>query len=111
MKVRDLGRAGRIVDAAVAAGATGVSGPSLFSGDQSGLYEAALKAAVTQAKAKAQALAEATGTSLGRVTAVVEGGGQTPIPLAGGTDAAPSVPIEPGTQEISATVSVTFATA
>ena len=108
VKVRDLGAAGRIVDAAVGAGATGVSGPSLFSGDQSGLYRDALKAAVAQARAKAQALAEAAGVSLGRVTAMVEGGGQTPVPLAR-TDAAPSVPIEPGTQEISATVSVTFA--
>jgi uncharacterized protein len=109
VRVRNLTGAGRIVDAAVAAGATGVSGPSLFGGDQSGLYREALKAAVAEAHAKAQALAEAAGVSLGRVTAIVEGGGATPVPFSGKADAAPSVPIMPGTQEISATVSVTFA--
>jgi uncharacterized protein YggE len=109
-KIRDLGIAGRVVDAAVSAGASGVGGPSLFRSDDAALYNAALKAAVTQARGKAEALAAAAGLSLGRVRTIVEGGGPVPMPL--GADKSSGVvgpPIEPGTTEVTASVSVTFA--
>lgn len=108
--VKDLARAGSVIDAAVAAGANGVYGPSLSRGDQASLYRQALRAAVENARASAQALASAAGLSLGRVTAIVEGGGAAqPLPYAAADKAmAESTPIEPGTQEVSATVSVTF---
>lgn len=108
--VKDLARAGSVIDAAVAAGANGVYGPSLSRGDQAALYRQALRAAVENARASAQALASAAGLSLGRVTAIVEGGGAPqPLPYAAADKAmAESTPIEPGTQEVSATVSVTF---
>lgn len=108
--VKDLARAGSVIDAAVAAGANGVYGPSLSRGDQASLYRQALRAAVENARASAQALASAAGLSLGRVTAIVEGGGAPqPLPYAAADKAmAESTPIEPGTQEVSATVSVTF---
>jgi uncharacterized protein YggE len=89
-----------------------VYGPSLSSGDQSDLYRKALQAAVGNARANAQALASASGLALGRVTAVVEGGGAPqPLPFAAADKAmeAGSTPIEPGTQQVTATVSVTFA--
>ena len=110
--VREISRAGAVIDAAVAAGANQVYGPNLTRGDQTGLYRDALKAAVGNARASAQALASASGLSLGRVTAIVEGGGAPqPLPFATADKAmeAGSTPIEPGTQEISASVSVTFA--
>jgi uncharacterized protein YggE len=110
--VTDIGRAGAVIDAAVAAGANQVYGPSLSRGDQTALYRQALKTAVDNARATAQALAAAAGLSLGRVTAIVEGGGgPQPLPFAGAAaDKAmeSSTPIEPGTQEVTATVSVTF---
>ena len=108
--VRDIARAGAVIDAAVAAGANQVSGPSLSGGDQTALYRQALKAAVENARATAQALAAASSLSLGRVTAIVEGAGAPqPLPFAAADRAkAESTPIEPGTQEVSATVSVTF---
>jgi uncharacterized protein len=108
--VRDIARAGAVIDAAVAAGANQVWGPSLSRGDQTALYRQALKAAVDNARATAQALASASALSLGRVTAIVEGGGAPqPLPFAAADKAmAESTPIEPGTQDVSATVSVTF---
>ena len=103
-----IAKAGTVIDAAVSAGATGVSGPSLTVSSQDDLYAQALKAAVAQAKTKAQALAEAAGRTLGPVTTIVEGGNAVPLPFAAGAKAN-STPIEAGTQEIQATVTVTYA--
>jgi uncharacterized protein YggE len=54
-------------------------------------------------------LAAASNSTLGKITAIVEGGGAAPMPMALGAAKDSSVPIEPGTQKIEATVSVTFA--
>lgn len=105
-----IAKAGGIVDAAVGAGATSVSGPSLTLSSQDALYNQALKAAVTQAKSKAHALADAAGETLGAIVTLNEGGGMAPIPFAkSATDSAAGTPIEAGTQEVQATVTVTFA--
>jgi uncharacterized protein YggE len=108
--IKQLAKAGGVIDAAVDAGANQVYGPSLSGGDQTELYRQALKAAVANARGSAQVLAEAANVALGRVTAIVEGGG-APQPLAltasKAMDAG-STPIEPGTQQVSATVTVTF---
>lgn len=105
-----IAKAGALVDAAVGAGATDVSGPSLVVSDQDALYAQALKDAVAQAKSKAQVLADATGHTLGNAVTVVEGSGATPLPYAVGAAAnAPSTPIVAGTQQIQATVTVTYA--
>lgn len=108
--IKELAKAGAVIDAAVNAGANQVYGPSLSRGDQSELYRSALKAAVANARSSAQALASASNLSLGRITAIVEGGGSAPQPYAVADKAmeAGSTPIEPGTQQVSATVSVTF---
>lgn len=104
-----IARAGSVVDAAVGAGATDVSGPSLELSDQDALYAQALKAAVANARSKAQVLADATGRSLGEVVSIVEGGNAVmPLPVAAGA-AQSSTPIEAGTQEIDATVTVAYA--
>ena len=111
--VRELARAGALIDAAVEAGANQVSGPSLASSDEAALYRQALKAAVADARARAEALAQAAGTTLGRATQIAESGSAPqPLPMAAEAKAvADSTPIEPGRQEISATVTVTFALA
>jgi uncharacterized protein YggE len=105
--VRRLDRIGAAIDAAVAAGANQVSGPNLVRSDQSALYRAALRAAIANAKAKAQTIARASGLHLRRITDVTEGGGQTPEPVARGAVTPSSTPIEPGTQLVEATVTVT----
>jgi hypothetical protein len=108
--VRRLGQAGPIVDAAVAAGANQITGPSLVASDQAAAYRDALRAAVADARAKAQALAAASGLTTTGITSITEGT-DTPVPLAAKQDAAGAAApsIEPGTQEIDASVSVTFA--
>jgi uncharacterized protein len=107
--VRRLGQAGAVVDAAVAAGANQMSGPNLLTTDQAAAYRDALRAAVADARAKAQALANASGVTTGRITAVAEAGtGPAPLP-AQDAERTAIAPIEPGTQKIEATVSVTFA--
>lgn len=104
-----IAKAGSLIDAAVAAGANQVYGPSLTVTDQSERYRQALRAAVADARASAQALAAAANLSLGRVTAIVESG-SSPQPFAVADKAmeAGSTPIEPGTQQTTAVVTVTF---
>jgi uncharacterized protein len=100
-------KAGETIDAAVGAGATDVSGPAFTTSDEDSLYRQALKAAVADARAKAQTLAAAAGASLGGVTAIVESS-SAPIPFIDRA-AAPATPVQPGTQEVTANVTVTFA--
>ena len=109
VRVRNLDRAGPVVDAAVGAGANQVYGPSLTRSDQTAVYRSALRAAYVDARAKAQALAEAAGVTLGVMTSIVEGGGSVPMPLAAGRAEDAKATVEPGTQEIQASVTVTFA--
>jgi uncharacterized protein len=103
-----IAKAGAIVDAAVQAGADGVSGPNLSRSDESTLYRDALKNAVADARGKAEALAAAAGLALGGAQSLTEGTTQTPIAFASAAKDAGSVPIEPGTQTIEADVTVTF---
>jgi hypothetical protein len=108
--IKKLGDAGDVVDAAVAAGANQVFGPNLLASDQDAAYRNALKGAIAAARAKAETLAAASNSTLGKITAIVESGGAAP-PMPMGATKDSSVPIEPGTQKIEATVSVTFAIA
>lgn len=102
-----LAQAGGLIDAAVAAGATSFSGPSFSRSDEGALYREALGDAVADARAKAAAVAADSGLTLGDVQTVVEGSSApVPLPLAAAGDAAR---IEPGTQEIDASVTATFA--
>jgi uncharacterized protein YggE len=106
--VSDVETAPALIDAASAAGANQVSGPGLTSTNADALYRQALAKAVDDARAHADVLAKAAGRPLGPITAIVEGGAQ-PVPLSAKADAVSSgTPIEPGQQETTATVSVTF---
>jgi hypothetical protein len=110
--VRELGKAGAAVDAAVSAGANQVSGPTLRVSDNRAQYRAAVDEAMDDARARAQALAAKAGVTLGAPLAIVEnGGGGYPTPVYDSVRAAAesAVPIEPGVSEISATLAVTFA--
>jgi uncharacterized protein YggE len=111
--VRSLGRVGTVVDAATRAGANEVFGPHLTTSNRDALYRQALERAFDDARVKAEALARATGLSLGRPVGVVEGvvpgGGDYPLMARGEAAAAMDVGIEPGVNEVSASVTVTFA--
>jgi uncharacterized protein YggE len=109
--LRSLANVGAVIDAAVDAGANQVSGPSLVRSDANGLYRQALRAAISNARAKAETIARASGLALRRVVGVTEGSGSPPMPLTKAADATASTPVEPGTQLVEATVTVTFAAA
>ena len=109
-KLTNLARAGAVIDAAVAAGANQVFGPSLSLADRTQRYQQALRNAVADARAKAQALAAASGLTLGRIEAVAEAGAAPPPrPVAEAAGRTADVQIEPGTQSVEASVTVTFA--
>jgi uncharacterized protein YggE len=110
--VRDLDKAGALVDAAVRAGANEVYGPTLRVDDTRAQYQAAADSALEDARARAEALAAKAGLTLGAPVAIVDNGGGSPVPaydraMAAGAEA--SVPIEPGVNEITAALTVTFA--
>ncbi|HEU4451251.1 MAG TPA: SIMPL domain-containing protein [Gaiellaceae bacterium] len=110
--IRSLDRAGAIVDAAVAAGANQVYGPTLTLSDGKAQYAAAVEAAFDDARARAEAIAAKAGLTLGAPVAIVEGaGGGAPAldRLAAVEAAAADVAVQPGTQEVAATLAVTFA--
>jgi uncharacterized protein YggE len=115
--VRDLPKAGTIVDAGVASGADQVSGPTFSRSDKDALYRDALRAALAQARAKAQALAEASHVALGSVTKVEEQTDAGYVPFASDQQmyssarAVAKTPIAKGRQKTEATVDVTFAIA
>lgn len=124
--------AGELISAAIAAGATGVRGPSYFVGDTEAASTKALTAAFEKAKVRATALAAAAGATLGQTLSIDEGGGAefapegksvaAPCGVAGAPAAAPTdkgagasactgapPPSKPGTSTVSATVRVVFA--
>jgi uncharacterized protein len=107
--VRELGAAGEILDAAVAAGANQVYGPTLRSSDARAQYQAAVDPAFDDARARAEAIAAKAGVELGAPVAIVEGGGGDVVYAEGAAVADAAVPIEPGQQEVTATLTVTYA--
>ena len=109
VRVRDLGRLAAVIDAAVRAGATSVDGPTFSRSNAAELYRKTLVGAIADARAKAETIAAATGASVGPILEVREGA-STGADFS--TAAAPVATggIEPGTQEIDASVTVTFGT-
>jgi uncharacterized protein len=114
--VLDVHRVGRLLADGAAAGATQTGGPQFFVSHRRAGYAAAIRAAIADARAKADAAAAAAGLHITGVVSVSEPG-QTPI-LYGGqpfataaTDAlkVPIVPVRRGTQEFDATLTVVFA--
>lgn len=103
--------AGKLIDAAVGAGANTVDGPSLGVSIQGRLYRQALRNAVADARAKARALAGAGGFGIGRVVSVTEQSQQQPVEFgaAAGAKAPAPTPVEAGTQQVTADVQVAFA--
>ena len=104
-------RAGEMVSAALAAGATGTGGPRFFPGDPELAYENTLLVAFDQAKAKASALAARAGATLGPAISIEEGSEVVPNQPASslkGAAAEPAPPVKPGSSTVTATVHVVF---
>jgi uncharacterized protein YggE len=110
--VRDLDKTGDVVDAAMASGATDTSGIWFDVADPAKAMNEARAAAVEAARASAQAMATAAGVNLGSVASISESQASFPYPYAeraaGAADAATPTPVQPGTQDVQATVTVVF---
>lgn len=80
VETADLSKAGAIVDAAVAAGANNIGAVSFTLREQAKLRSEALAAAARDARAKAEALAAATGARVGQVRTIDETARLGPMP-------------------------------
>ena len=113
--LRNLTKAGSQIQAAATAGgnATTVSGVSLNLADTSRLLARARAAAVRDAQAKASQFARGLGSSLGPVLSVSDQSQVFPyseLSAAAGVKAAnPSVPVSPGSQQVSVQITVIYA--
>lgn len=105
-RVRDMAALGPVLDAAVKDGANTLNGLSFALSDPAPLLQKARAAAVAEARARAEVLAQAAGVTLGRVLSITEGGGggEAPYP-AFRAEAMAAPPVAQG--EVSTVVSVT----
>jgi uncharacterized protein YggE len=112
--VRDIDRTGVVVQRAVGAGATRVSGPAFFVSDASRSYREALGLAFDDARAAAQVLADRAGARLGPVLSIEESTDSEPVPEARAAAPAPAAdaparpPVQAGESRLEASVSVVF---
>lgn len=114
VSIRDLDRAGDVLDGATAAAGDEVriDGVSFVVEDSDALLVAARAAAWEDAKAKAEHLAVLAGVTLGAPQAISESVGGVPSPIHPRAEmAARSVatPIQPGHETVSVDLTVTFA--
>jgi len=117
IKVRNIDKTGDVLDDAVAAGGdlTQVQGISFTIDKPDALRDQAREAAVKDAKARAQRLADTAGVKLGNPISIVEGSVSSPMPntlsrdYALGAGAEAETPIEAGELDIDLTVQVVFA--
>ena len=114
VKFRDLKRTGAILDALVAEGANQISGPNLTIDKPDEAYDEARIKAITAGQARAQIYARALGKRVVRILSVSESGGFVPPPMPYARDMATPVSavskteIDPGTQQLSVTVAMSF---
>jgi uncharacterized protein YggE len=111
--IRNLAQAGNLIDSVVQVGANRIYGISFGVSDPESVLSQAREAAIANARARAEQMARASGTSLGRVLFITENLGASPIPISMMAEARAAVgnaapPIQPGQQTYSASVQVTF---
>jgi uncharacterized protein YggE len=112
-KVRDIASLGKVIAAATAAGADQVNGPTFGLSEQSPYQDEAIQNAVDDARRQADAMAKASGKSVGQVLSISSAGVNAPGPISfSAADVAPgapkSVPIQPGQLDVTANVTVVF---
>jgi uncharacterized protein YggE len=112
-ELTDLAKAGELLDAAADAGANTNVSIAFGLKDADKAYGQALTLAVKEARIKAEAIASAAGRGLGDALRVEESGPDTPVPYYAdyrtAEDSAKSVPVSPGTLDVSATVTIVYA--
>jgi len=114
VRVDDVARTGEILDSVVESGATSVSGVRFDLKDRDGAEREALKLAVADARARAEAAVSGAGRAIDRVLRIEDsrdGGTVPPRPmvmtLARSAETGAPTPVEPGFIEIHARVTLT----
>jgi uncharacterized protein len=114
VRVDTLAKTGDVIGAAVATGATNVSGVQFDLKDRPAVEREALTLAVRDARQRADAAAAGAGVQIERILRIEEQRDSIPMPRAmmaagagGGMRADASVPIEPGEIEIRSRVTLT----
>lgn len=119
VKVKEIDRAGEIIDAAIAAGANNSNGISfdITQEERDRLYNEALKDAVKTGEAKAKVLAESVGKTIGEPVRIIEGGSSSVEPyyeardkMAAAEYAGAGTTISPGEMNVGATVTLVYST-
>ncbi len=108
--VRDLSRVGDILDAALTLGATQMGGIAFDVSAAETLKDDARKEAMANARRRAELFAAAAGATVGQVLSIsedVQSNGPTPRVFAARAKSAP-VPVEAGTLDLDATVTVSW---
>lgn len=111
--VDDVDAVGRIIDAAVGAGANRIASLTFEARDTEAARAEALRMAVAEAREQARVMAEALGLPLGPPLEVNGGARQAPPPPMAGVrfemaQAAPTTPVEAGDQTVSASVTIKY---
>jgi uncharacterized protein len=109
IRIDDLARAGEIADAVVQGGATSLNGIRFDLKDRAAVERDALRAAVVDARARADAAAAGAGGTVDRILKIEDSRTEAPPPrpVMMRAEAAPSTAIEPGLIEIRAQVALT----
>ena len=110
VRVRDIAKLGELLSALVEAGANRLHGVSFEIADADKLHNEARRAAVEDARHRAELYAAAAGVKIKRVLSIAESGSPAPVPfMARAMKAgAESVPIAGGEQSVGAGVSVVY---
>ena len=116
IKVRDLDKTDELLDGLVTSGANEVGSVNFSVEDEEKIKVEARKKAITNAEEKAKVLAKDLGVRLGKIVSFSESGGGYPIyaraleafDKGGGVASVPSPQVEPGEQEVSSNVTITY---
>lgn len=109
--IREIGKTGRIIDAAVKSGANTVSSINFDISEEWGYYYQALKLAVEDAVRKAEVVSKTMGVNVDRIPVSVTEESYGPIPMVLGAfteSRIAATPIRPKGIEITATVKAVF---
>jgi uncharacterized protein YggE len=111
--VRDLDKAGDVIDDSLAAGASTLDGVGFRVADPAAAETQARTEAMAQAKASAETLAKASGVSIAGVASISEVATPVPGPIYFGAARAAAVPdvatpVQPGTTDVTITVTVSY---
>ncbi|HZH43342.1 MAG TPA: SIMPL domain-containing protein [Lysobacter sp.] len=115
IKIRDIAKTGRILDALVAVGANQINGPSFDIDRKDAALDEARQDAIAKARARAELYAKTLGMRVRRIVSVSENSGMFPPPrpmqamaMGRAEKMAADTVLAPGENELSVTLDVVF---